>query len=105
MYACSPESQSNPGLHAKKCGQQVEGGDSPPLLHFHETPPGILHLVLGSPVQDLGPAKTGPKEGHEIIIELKHLSYGDRLKQLRLFRLEKAPERPYCSLSILEAGL
>ncbi|PKU41194.1 rna-directed dna polymerase from mobile element jockey- hypothetical protein [Limosa lapponica baueri] len=25
MYACSPESQPHPGLHQKKCGQQVKG--------------------------------------------------------------------------------
>ncbi|GAB0181904.1 cAMP-dependent protein kinase inhibitor alpha [Grus japonensis] len=28
----SPESQLCPGLHQKKCDQQVEGGDSAPLL-------------------------------------------------------------------------
>jgi len=32
MCACSPESQSYPGLDKKKGGQQVEGGDSAPLL-------------------------------------------------------------------------
>ena len=30
--AHSPESQLYPGLHQKKCGQQVKGGDSAPLL-------------------------------------------------------------------------
>lgn len=32
MSAPSPESQWNPRLHPRECGQQVEGGDSPPLL-------------------------------------------------------------------------
>ncbi|GAB0181926.1 cAMP-dependent protein kinase inhibitor alpha [Grus japonensis] len=32
MCTHSPESQPCPGLHQKKCDQQVEGGDSPPLL-------------------------------------------------------------------------
>ena len=31
------ESQPYPGLHHKKCGQQVEGGDSAPLLRSGET--------------------------------------------------------------------
>jgi len=35
----SPESQSYPGLHQKNCCQQVEGGDSPPLLDSSEMPP------------------------------------------------------------------
>lgn len=26
------------GLHRKKCDQQAEGGDCPPLLHSSETP-------------------------------------------------------------------
>ncbi|KAK4813082.1 hypothetical protein QYF61_007584 [Mycteria americana] len=39
MCAHSPESQPYPGLHQKDCGQQVKGGDSPPLLRSRETPP------------------------------------------------------------------
>jgi len=42
MCTCSPESQPYPGLHQEKRGQQVEEGDSAPLLHSHETPPGVL---------------------------------------------------------------
>lgn len=36
---CSPEGQPYPGLHQKKHGQQVERGDSPPLLCSCETLP------------------------------------------------------------------
>ena len=39
MCTHSPESQLSPGLHQEKCGQQVEGGDSLPLLCSGETPP------------------------------------------------------------------
>ena len=52
MCVCSPESQPYPGLHQKKCDQQVEGGDSPPLLCSHETPLGYCIQFLRAP---LGP--------------------------------------------------
>ncbi|PKU46354.1 rna-directed dna polymerase from mobile element jockey-like [Limosa lapponica baueri] len=62
----SPESQPHPGLHQKKCGQQVEGGDSNPLLSFGETPPGVLCPALESSAQEgHGPVGTAPKEGHK----------------------------------------
>ncbi|GAB0189939.1 triadin [Grus japonensis] len=64
--ACSPESQPCPGLHQKKCGQQVEGGDPAPLLGSGETPPGVLRPALGAPVQERhGVVGASPEEGHE----------------------------------------
>lgn len=33
--------QLYPWLHKKQHGQQFERGDSPLLLHFHDTPPGV----------------------------------------------------------------
>ncbi|PKU34132.1 rna-directed dna polymerase from mobile element jockey-like [Limosa lapponica baueri] len=66
MHAGGPESQLHPGLHQEKCGQQVEGGDSAPLLHSDETPPGVLCPALESTAQEgHGPVGTCPAEGHK----------------------------------------
>jgi len=46
MCARSPEGQPYPGLHQEKRVQQGKGGDSAPLLHSGETPPGVLHQAL-----------------------------------------------------------
>ena len=40
-----PRKEPYSGLHPQQHGQQVEGGDSAPLLHF-ETPPGVLCPAL-----------------------------------------------------------
>jgi len=65
MCAGSPEGQLYPGLHQEKCGQQVEGGDSAPLLRSVETSPGFLRLSLEPPAQEgHGPVGVGPEEGH-----------------------------------------
>jgi len=49
-----------------KCGQQVEGGDSVPLLCSVESPSGVLSPILEPPAQkaheDVG---AGPEEGHK----------------------------------------
>ncbi|KAK4831735.1 hypothetical protein QYF61_018865 [Mycteria americana] len=66
MCAHSPEGQPYPGLHQKKHGQQVEGGDSPPLFHSCETPPGVLCPALEYSAQEKhGPVGAGPEEGHK----------------------------------------
>jgi len=46
MCTHSPEGRQYPGLHQEKRGQQVEGGDSAPLLCSGETPPAVLHPAL-----------------------------------------------------------
>ena len=52
VYACSPEGQPYLGLHEKKHGQQVKGGDSAPMLCSDETPTGVLRLALEPSAQD-----------------------------------------------------
>lgn len=36
---------------------------------------------------------------------MKHLSFKERLRQFRLFSLEKAPVRPFCGPPIFKKGL
>ena len=55
-----------PRLYQTKHGQQVEGGDSAPLLRSGESPPAVLRPAPGSSLQDRhGPAGVGPEEGHK----------------------------------------
>jgi len=62
----SPETQPYPGLHQKKGGQQVEGGDPAPLLCAGETSPGELHPDVESSVQmRYGCVGECPEKGHK----------------------------------------
>ena len=65
VWAQSPEGQSSPPLHQLQHGHQVEG-DSAPLLHSGETPPGVLHPTLELSAQERhGPVGMGPEDGHK----------------------------------------
>jgi len=75
MCTRSPEDQPYPGLHQMQRGQQVEGGDSAPLLCSGESPPQILCPALGPPAQEgHGAIGVGPEEGHKDDLRLEHLS-------------------------------
>jgi len=66
MCTHSPEGQPYSGLHQKRCGQQVEGGDSAPLLRSGESPPGVLRPALEPSAQERhGPVGAGPEQGRE----------------------------------------
>jgi len=68
MCAGSPEGQPYPGLHQKQHGQQVEGGDSAPLLRSGETLPGVLCPALEPAAQERhGAVGAGPEEATAII--------------------------------------
>jgi len=90
VYPCSPESQLYLGLHQKKHGQQVEGGDPAPLLCTGEASPGVLCPdVVPSVKERYRPVGVGPEKGHKKDPQTEHLSYEDRLRDLGLFSLEK----------------
>jgi len=62
----SPDGQTYPGLLQKKHGQQVEGGDSAPLLCSGAIPPGVIcpDLNLSAQVRH-GAVGAGLEEGHQ----------------------------------------
>ncbi|KAK4815821.1 hypothetical protein QYF61_007430 [Mycteria americana] len=50
---------------------------------------GVLHPALGSSVQDMDLLGQAQRRATKMIREMEHLSYEERLRELRLFSLEK----------------
>ena len=108
MWAQSTEGQPYPGLHHEQRGQQVEGGDSAPLLCSGEMPPGVLRSALQPSAQERhGPAGVRPEEGHkDDQRDGAPLLWGkaERVGAVQHGE-EKAPGRPYSCLPLPEGGL
>ena len=88
MSPHSPESQLYPGLHQKKHGQQVEGGDSARLLCAGG--PHLEYCMQTSRPQykrDIALLEYAQRSATKIIQGMEYLSCKDRLRELGLFSL------------------
>jgi len=96
-----------PGQHQEKRGQQVERGDSAPLLYSGETQPGVLHSALEPSAQGRHRAVGA---GPETQRQSKRWSTSAMRKDERVGPVQpgeggKTAGRPSNSLPVPEGGL
>ena len=71
------------------------------LVCTGETSPGVLHPNVEPSVQErCGPVKVCPEKSHKSDPRDGIPSYKDKLRELKLFSLEKAPGRPKSGLPV-----
>jgi len=71
---CGQEGQGCPGVHEKEHGQNVEGGDLPPLLCPGEVRSGVLCPVLVSTVQERQETSTESNRVPERLVRIWSIS-------------------------------
>lgn len=108
MRPHSPESQPYLGLYQKKCGQQVEGGDSALLLCAGEALTWSTASEVESSVQERhGPVGAHPEEGHKHDLRSGRpplQGQAERAGPVQPGEV-KAAVRPESSLSVSKGGL
>ena len=97
--------QPYPGLHHKQRGQQVERGDSAPLLRSGESPPGVLRPALEPSAQEQqGAVGVGAEKGHKNEPRAGAPLLWGKAERVGAVQPgeDKAAGRPYCSLPVPE---
>lgn len=97
IYACAFAAQKAAGSCIKELRQQVQGGDSSPLLSSHESSPEVLHPALESSMQERRRfVGLGPEEG------CKNDQRGRKTEAVGVVQYgeEEALGRPCCGLPI-----